>query len=209
MIKTETKPKTKRKDGLKRQAQIMEIALTLFAKKGYHSTSLEEIIKEANIAKGTFYLHFKGKQDLLDKILDFHLEKGYKYTKILDISLPIPIIAIKKIYVKMAKFITSSDEIKKFVKLILIEYPNFNKEQLSKFSVFFEKIKNQSEKYIIKAQKDGKLTKELDPIVTSFAIVGAAKELLFRWSVLEDSFDVATTVDKMLDLFFNGMLIRK
>ncbi len=208
-VKPKSKPKVKRKDGLKRQAQIMEISLDLFAEKGFHSTSLDDIIKKASIAKGTFYLHFEGKQDILDKILDFHLNKYFKYIKILDISLPIPIIAIKKIYIKMAKFISQSEDMKKFSKLILKEYPNFNHEQLAKFSIFFEKIIEMSERYITKAQKDGKLVKELDPKVAAITIVGAGKELLFRWAVLDIDFDVSSTVSQTLDLFFNGMLIRK
>jgi AcrR family transcriptional regulator len=55
------KPKRKRRDGLLRQAQIMEVALKLFAEKGYHGTSIDDIITNANIVKGTFYLHFESK----------------------------------------------------------------------------------------------------------------------------------------------------
>jgi len=43
---------------------IQKSASRLFNKKGFDKTSMEDIAKEAEIAAGTIYLHFKGKEDL-------------------------------------------------------------------------------------------------------------------------------------------------
>lgn len=44
--------------------QIVEIASQLFYRQGYGATGIKQIIEEASIAKGTFYTHFKSKEDL-------------------------------------------------------------------------------------------------------------------------------------------------
>ena len=45
---------------------IIDIATTLFQKKGYLGVGLNEILKECNISKGSLYHHFpKGKEELL------------------------------------------------------------------------------------------------------------------------------------------------
>ena len=44
--------------------RILDAALTLFQRKGYEPISLEEIAREAGIAKGTLYLYFRDKEDL-------------------------------------------------------------------------------------------------------------------------------------------------
>ncbi|HZG83548.1 TetR/AcrR family transcriptional regulator [Paenibacillus sp.] len=44
---------------------ILEAALRLFAAKGFHSTSIQDIVEEVGIAKGSVYLHFKSKEDIL------------------------------------------------------------------------------------------------------------------------------------------------
>jgi AcrR family transcriptional regulator len=44
--------------------EIVEIASRLFYRQGYGATGIKQIIEEANIAKGTFYTHFKSKEDL-------------------------------------------------------------------------------------------------------------------------------------------------
>jgi AcrR family transcriptional regulator len=48
---------------------IEECAAGLFRSNGVEKTSISEIVKKAGIAKGTFYLYFKDKDDLVDTII--------------------------------------------------------------------------------------------------------------------------------------------
>jgi len=50
--------------------KIVNTAEKLFIKKGYECVSVNEIIREARIAKGTFYHYFKNKEDVLDALID-------------------------------------------------------------------------------------------------------------------------------------------
>lgn len=54
--------------------KIFETSMDLFAKKGYDSTSIEEITSVVGIAKGTLYYHFSSKGE----ILDFLIVEGLK-----------------------------------------------------------------------------------------------------------------------------------
>lgn len=58
-------------DEKKRQKResLLGSAFTLFTSKGINDTSISDIVKNANIAKGTFYLYFKDKFDLRDKLI--------------------------------------------------------------------------------------------------------------------------------------------
>jgi AcrR family transcriptional regulator len=38
--------------------------------KGYHGTSIDDITKAAGLTKGALYWHFRGKEDLLQKIVE-------------------------------------------------------------------------------------------------------------------------------------------
>lgn len=49
--------------------RIVDAAQRLFFSRGYESTSIAEIIKAVDIAKGTFYHHFGSKVELLDEIV--------------------------------------------------------------------------------------------------------------------------------------------
>jgi TetR/AcrR family fatty acid metabolism transcriptional regulator len=45
--------------------QIIDAAIRVFARKGYYSSRVSDIAKEAGIAAGTIYLYFKTKDDIL------------------------------------------------------------------------------------------------------------------------------------------------
>ena len=53
-----------------KQELIVATALKLFSEKGFHSTSIKDISKSANISQGLMYNYFKSKQDLLIHILE-------------------------------------------------------------------------------------------------------------------------------------------
>lgn len=53
----------------KRRNEIAETALELFAKRGYHNTSIRNIADEAGVSKGLMYNYFESKEALLDVIL--------------------------------------------------------------------------------------------------------------------------------------------
>jgi len=49
--------------------RIVEITFELFAKQGYNSTGINQIISEAEVAKASFYQYFKSKEDLCVEFL--------------------------------------------------------------------------------------------------------------------------------------------
>jgi AcrR family transcriptional regulator len=52
-----------------RQAALCDVALKLWAERGFDQTPVEAIAREAGIAKGTFYLYFESKDALLLEVL--------------------------------------------------------------------------------------------------------------------------------------------
>ena len=58
-----------------KKERILETALKLFARKGFHSTSMQEIAEESNVAKGSLYTYFQSKDDLLYSIFSKYFRK--------------------------------------------------------------------------------------------------------------------------------------
>ncbi len=200
------KPKRKRRDGLLRQAQIMEIALKLFAEKGYHGTSIEDIITHAHIVKGTFYLHFESKYHLLDAIIDSNLSLMFESIKLLDISMPKPIQEIKKFYIDTARMLMQNEKLRLFVKVFFHDALSLEQKLVDKVNFFFQQIVSITSGYITKAQQEGRVKSHLDALVISYSILGSVKEVLYHWAVLEEHLDIDTTITTMLDTYLSGML---
>lgn len=54
---------------MEKKNAIIKSAFELFVEKGIAKTSIDDIVKGANMAKGTFYLYFKDKDALLDEMV--------------------------------------------------------------------------------------------------------------------------------------------
>lgn len=77
--------------GEKRKQELLKIAYRLFISKGYEETSIDEIIAEAQIAKGTFYFHFKSKNALLEAIINMMItEEAEQAKQFVSAPLPVP-----------------------------------------------------------------------------------------------------------------------
>lgn len=52
-----------------KEHRLLDTAFKLFTEKGIKSTSIQEIVDNANVAKGTFYLYFKDKYEIRDVLI--------------------------------------------------------------------------------------------------------------------------------------------
>jgi AcrR family transcriptional regulator len=55
--------------GKQRRQQILDESARLFAERGYHPTSVAEIVDSLGVGKGVFYWYFESKEDLFLEIL--------------------------------------------------------------------------------------------------------------------------------------------
>src|SRR2546429_752638 len=55
--------------GRARRRQLMDFAAARFAEKGYHPTSVAEIVSGLHVGKGVFYWYFSSKEELFREIL--------------------------------------------------------------------------------------------------------------------------------------------
>lgn len=131
------------KNKKKKENSLYLAAYELFTTKGIHDTAISDIVKKAGVAKGTFYLYFKDKYDILDKI-------------ILDKSSQVLSEAIRETNTK--EFIDFEERVLFFIDYI-IEYLKDNKLLLKLI------YKNLSWGVFKKAKKD---YKEINEIRTMF-----------------------------------------
>lgn len=58
-----------------KQKKILQAALQLFAKEGYHATSTSKVAKAAGVSEGLIFRHFGNKEGLLQAILEVGTDK--------------------------------------------------------------------------------------------------------------------------------------
>jgi AcrR family transcriptional regulator len=89
---------------------VIQAALKEFTVHDYDSASLNDIISEIGIAKGSFYRYFDNKQDLYDYLIEYGLEKKFNY---------------------VSKVMNSADDLFDFILKITDSYIKFSIENIS------------------------------------------------------------------------------
>jgi TetR/AcrR family transcriptional regulator, fatty acid metabolism regulator protein len=69
----------KEKQRQEREVLILQVAEEVLLEKGYYETSIDEIAARVGIAKGTVYLHFPSKEDLVLAIFERDLQQLLQY----------------------------------------------------------------------------------------------------------------------------------
>jgi TetR/AcrR family fatty acid metabolism transcriptional regulator len=69
----------KEKQRQEREALILQAAEEVLMERGYHETSIDEIAARVGIAKGTVYLHFPSKEDLVVAIFERDMQQLLQY----------------------------------------------------------------------------------------------------------------------------------
>ena len=68
--------------------RLTTIAMEEFTAKGYSGISLNDILRKANVSKGSFYYHFSGKESLYSALVGKVIEEKWKHMKKLGLTEP-------------------------------------------------------------------------------------------------------------------------
>ena len=80
MMQPTTAPRSlKEKQRQEREALILQVAEEVLMEKGYHETTIDEIAVRVGISKGTVYLHFPSKEDLVIAIFESDMQQLLQY----------------------------------------------------------------------------------------------------------------------------------
>ena len=78
------------KKGERRKQDLLNIAYRMFIEKGYENTSVDDIVAEAGIAKGTYYYYFESKEATLEAVIEMMIGKAENIAKAALMN-PVPI----------------------------------------------------------------------------------------------------------------------
>ncbi len=62
-------------DKAERRQQLLGHARDVFAKHGFHTSTVDDIVQSAGVARGTFYLYFEDKRAVFEELVDRFLAK--------------------------------------------------------------------------------------------------------------------------------------
>src|SRR5437764_131000 len=114
--------------GSERRAELLALAATMFAERGFVSTTVREIADAAGILSGSLYHHFDSKESMIEALLDGFLDRiGREYTEAASAGCD-PVTTLRAL-VRVAFGALTTDRAAVAVMLneynVLVQYPRF------------------------------------------------------------------------------------
>lgn len=193
------------REHLSRKREILEAAQKVFAKEGFHQATIDEIAKEAELAKGTIYLYFKNKRELFYSLVE---EKTEYLMNLLQKEAKREENAVEKLSAIVKHQLEFYEANRDFFKIITSESSRFElglKDELRK------KIMDRYLKYIDivsqvieEGMKEGKF-KALDAKKMAATLRGIIDALAFQWILSKEKESLVSNAPLIMELFLSGV----
>jgi len=162
-----------------RREQILASAAKVFAKKGYHETSISDICKKADIARGTVYLYFTNKRDIFATLI-----KNFTTAMIESISMFTPGEPLQAQFNRnFCKVVELIFQNKDMTKIIASEAVGLDAEFDRQLVLFYARLVEYIEGALTMLQKNGDLSSHLNVRLLAYALVGTVKEIAYQWAI--------------------------
>lgn len=183
--------------------EILQVAEQLFARQGYHVTTMEEVAEECGWSKGTLYLYFKSKEDLFFSVL---IEKMDRFSDTLLADLK----ASEGVESKIAALVDGQfrffTENKHFFQLVITEQGKVM--HASNSGLREELIQKQHTQIdrISQALSEGmRADTPVQAPILAGSIIGAVNIQLVSWLMAGETIDLDQIKSQITTLFVNGI----
>ena len=181
-LSSSNQPATDKKS--RTRIQILQAALTCFAGKGYHQTSMNDIVAESGLSKGALYWHFKSKQELFISLIEWYMS-GLSEEALDNLSDQMS--AAEKIRTMLEFFLGYSEQLVPFFKITIDFWAQTSEDE--QLRAFFDQMLTDFQQQMGSIIEQGIASGEFRPVSSAdlaLALVAALDALTLYKTLLSD-----------------------
>jgi AcrR family transcriptional regulator len=157
---------------------ILDAAVRVFARRGFHTCRVSDIADEAGVAYGLVYHYFSSKEEILNTLFQERWDLMLSAIAEADVEHPAPRAKLQAI----ADFIIDSYRYDPdLMKVIIVEVTRaantFGRTHLGRIREAYDRIAG----IVARAQADGVFREEIDPQFAALAFYGLVEQVLTGW----------------------------
>jgi len=168
----------RRSDAVDKRRVILDAAIRVFAREGFHRCRVSDIAKEANVAYGLVYHYFRSKDEVLNTIFS---ERWSLLLEAIDEADRQDTPVREKLYAVASFIIDSYHHNPDLMKVIIVEVTRaantFGSHHLDEITRAYEGIA----RIVARGQEDGALRDDISATFASLCFYGAIEQLLSAW----------------------------
>jgi TetR/AcrR family fatty acid metabolism transcriptional regulator len=186
--------------------QIIQAAVRVFARKGYFSSRVSDIAREAGIAAGTIYLYFKTKEDIL---ITLFREKMSVFVSSLRRAIadePDAVAKVRRLVRLHFEMLEGDPDLAEVVQVELRQGQKFFRGASSQeIAAYFALIGSVLEEGV----GQGRFKSELPIKVATKVLFGAMDQMATSWVLGKRGYRLVDTAPAVADLFLQGVAARR
>jgi len=187
-----------------RRQQILDAALRVFSAKGYHQTRIADIIEDAGIARGTFYLYFDSKEAIFHELLEDVLTRIDESVAGVDLE-PGALPVREQLLNTVRRLFSVFRADRALAKLILREAVGLDAEVDAMLDGFYGRLHRWLDESLANGQRIG-LIRAVDTDLTAWLILGSVKQFAaLVLSSRDEEIDLDKLSEVILDFNLQGI----
>jgi TetR/AcrR family transcriptional regulator, fatty acid metabolism regulator protein len=184
-----------------KRKRILQAAVKVFAKKGYHGSRVSEIAAQAGVADGTIYLYFRNKEDILVSLFDDLMSEHVRQVKDALPSVPDAESRLRLVAEHHLRALGENRDLAVVFQVELRQSTKF----MARFTAswlkdYFALLGG----IIARGQADGEIRLDLPVKLGTKAFFGALDEMVTSWILGGKGYDLAQLAAPVVDLFLRG-----
>lgn len=188
---------------IERRSSLIDAASKCFAARGYHATQVSDIIDEAEVARGTFYLYFQSKHGIFDQILDDFMK--HLRAQILSIDLASEVSPADQMRRNVERVVDAVIETPEVGRILFNEAVGLDTEIDERLASFYRELIELISKSIQKGI-DLTIVRPIDPNLAATIIIGSFREIFVQNQVFKNiSIDRNGMVSGLIDVLMSGL----
>jgi AcrR family transcriptional regulator len=180
-------------------------ARDVFAKRGYHQSTIDDIVAEAGVARGTFYLYFEDKRAVFSDLMDRFFTSVTMAINRIDVGTGAPSVE-EQARMNIRAILGMCLAEREMTKILLTDAQGVDPAFDRKLATFYDAVVQ----LLTDSLRDGQalgIVADGEPRVMAYLTLGALKELLYQAVTLglaEESADVLAS--QVFDFVSQGYL---
>jgi len=163
-----------------KRERILDAAVRVFARKGFHATRVSEVAKAAGVADGTIYLYFDSKEHLLVSLFEHRVERLLEYLETELPRAPSASHRLQRIIELQLGLLEGERDLAEVVTVIFRQSTRLMKEYAApRFNAYLDAIA----RVIAEGQESGELRGDVSPHVAARAVFGALDAITMTWAL--------------------------
>lgn len=180
--------------GGSRREALVAAADSVLRARGYHEATIEDIAREAGVAKGTFYLYFENKEQLFVQVLREAVQSLGDH---LEQSLEGVTDPVDRLERRAISYMRGYLNYRDLIHILYGEAVGGNALFSREFRSIYEKTTSTLEKDV-QGVSDSLGAHAIDPELMAYALVGAGEMLAYR-VMLDDRYDLEDVVSRAME----------